>query len=166
MISWYMSSSCIVPSVTRSGYPVFRRLCPEELLGVADAVGQGVDLGVRVVEVEARPVGCLAAEGAVQRPRAVVTRPDRNAELVEYLADVVRVHALDLERDGSAAVLRGQRPEDADALDLAERLKRVRGQCLLVRGDVVHAERGQVVHRRAEARGQRHRGDAGLELGR
>src|SRR6516164_9227490 len=106
MISWYMSSSCIVPSVTLSRYTLFRCLCPEELLGVADAVRQGVDLGVGVVQVERRPVGGLAAEGAVQRPRAVVAGPDRDAELVEHLADVVRVHALDLERDRAAAVLR------------------------------------------------------------
>ena len=100
----------------------------------------------------------------MQRPRAVVTGPDRDAELVEHLADVVRVHALDLERDGAAAVLCRQRPEDAHAFDLAQRPERMRGQRLLVRGHVVHAELGQVVHRRAEAGGQRDRRDSRLEL--
>src|SRR5215469_5461886 len=132
MISWYMSSSCIVPSVTLSRYTLFRCLCPEELLGVADPVRQGVYLADRVVHVERRPVGRLAAERAVQRPRAVVAGPDRDAELVEHLADVVRVHALDLERDRPAAAVGVQRPEDAHARDGADDLKRVRRQQLLV----------------------------------
>jgi len=48
--------------------------------------------------------------------------------------DVVRVHAFHLESDGAAAVLRGHRPDDPDAGDLAECAERVRGERLLASG--------------------------------
>src|SRR5579871_6457409 len=149
MISWYISSSFITPSRTPSRGLMFHCVLfhcvseghvsgdAEELLRVPDPVRKGVDLGVRVVEVEAGPVGCLAAEGAVQRPRAVVPGPDRDAKLVKHLADVVRVHALNVERYRAAAVLGGKWAEDAQAGDLAQCLKGVGGERLLVRGHIV-----------------------------
>src|SRR5579862_8333968 len=120
MISWYIDSSCIVSSKTPRRDPMFHRSDPEELLRVPYTFGELVDLGVRVVHVEAGAVGRLAAQCPVQRPRAVVPRPDGDAQLVEHLADVVRVHAFHLESDGAAAILGGHRPDDPDAGDLAE----------------------------------------------
>jgi len=83
----------------------------------------------------------------VQRPRAVVPGPDGDAEVVEHLPDVVRVHLGHLERHGAAAVLCRVGTQDPHPGDLAKRGQRVRGQGFLVRRDVVHAERGQVVDR-------------------
>jgi hypothetical protein len=57
----------------------------------------------------------------------VVPGPHLDPLVVEDLADVVRVHALDLEGDRSPAVLHGRRPEDAHAGDVGEQRQRVRG---------------------------------------
>src|SRR3984885_4681860 len=147
MISWYSDSTSITPPPTRcrgrdvpARTPRCRASCRrEELLGLAHALGQRLDLVVGVVHVERRPRAGLHAEGAVQRPGAVVVGTHGDAELVEQLTDVVRVHAVDRERYGTAPVLGGQRAEDAHAVDGAERLERVRGELLLVRGHVLHA---------------------------
>jgi hypothetical protein len=77
----------------------------------------------------------------VQRPRTVMPGPHRDAQFVQHLPDVVRVHAIDLERDRAAAVLGAVRPENPDPGKIPQQVKRVRRERLLVRGDVVHAER-------------------------
>jgi len=64
----------------------------------------------------------------VQRLRAVMSGPHRDAQVIENLADVVRVHARDIERDSAAAVLRRRGPENAHAVDLPQRVERVRRQ--------------------------------------
>src|SRR5262252_9938281 len=99
MISWYMDSSCITPSKTPRHRPLFHRSRSEELLGVADPVDQGIHLGTGVVEVERGAGACLDTQRTVQRPGAMVSRPHRDAAVVEYLAAVVRVDAIQGERD-------------------------------------------------------------------
>src|SRR5918998_4300051 len=90
MISWYMFSSCISGSTSHSS---------EELLGRANSVGQGVDVVVAGVHVERRPGGRRDAVAPHDRPGAVVPHPDGDAVVVEHLADVVRMDALDGEGD-------------------------------------------------------------------
>ena len=77
----------------------------------------------------------------MQRPRAVVPGAHRDTQLIQHLPDIVRVHAVDLERDGAAAVLGAVRPEKPDPGKIPQQVKRVCREGLLVRGDVVHAER-------------------------
>src|SRR5215213_3715815 len=93
MMSWYIDSSCIRRASHRS----------EELLGRANSVGQRVDVVVPGVHVEGRPGGRRDAVAPDHRPRAVVADPDGDAPVVEHLADVVRVDALDGERHPSPA---------------------------------------------------------------
>src|SRR5215203_6771539 len=90
MISWYMFSSCISGSTSHSS---------EELLGRANSVGQGVDVVVAGVHVERRAGRRRDAVAADDGPRAVVPHPDGDAVVVEDLAHVVGVDALDGERD-------------------------------------------------------------------
>ena len=98
---------------------------PEELLRVPDAVRQRVDFLAGVVEVQARPGTRLHAHGPVQRPGAVVTSPDRHAAVVEHLADVVRMQAVERERDRAAAVDRLLRAEDPQPVDFRQGRQRV-----------------------------------------
>src|ERR1700733_9947867 len=122
MISWYSDSTSITPPPTRCrgrDVPAQTPRCSascrrEKLLCLAHA------LVVGVVHVERRPRAGLHPERAVQRPRAVMVGTHGDAELVQQLTDVMRVHAVDRERYGTAPVLGGQRAEDAHALDGAE----------------------------------------------
>src|SRR5215813_13956375 len=107
MISWYSDSSRISPPS--------RHL--EEPLRLAYSLGQRAHLVHGVVQVERGPGAGLDAERPVQRPGAVVAGPDGDAVLVEYLADVVRVHAIDLEGDRGTPARRGAGPEDPHAVD-------------------------------------------------
>src|ERR1700678_634475 len=100
MICWYIDSTCITSPHT------------EEALGVADCFRQGVDLFWGVVDVERGARACGHAQGPVQRRGAVMVGAHRDAELIEDLADVVRVHAGYVEGDRAAPVLGGQRAED------------------------------------------------------
>src|ERR1700722_20215389 len=107
MISWYIDSSCITPPATLDGTAAFRSLRssdPEELLRVPDPVSQRVDFLPGVVEVQDRPRTRLDAHGPVQRPVAVVARPDRDTAVVEHLADVVRMQPVERERDRTPPV--------------------------------------------------------------
>src|SRR5580698_8689992 len=158
MISWYSDSTSITPPPTRcrgrdvpAQTPRCRASCRrEKLLCLAHALGQRLDLVVGVVHVKRGSRGGLQTERAMQWPGAVMVCTHCDAQLVEQLADVVRMHALHRERYGAAPVVGGQRAEDAHALDGAERLERVRGELLLVRGDVLHAERVEVVAGRGQ----------------
>src|ERR1700729_744112 len=134
MMSWYIDSSCITspcnarPAAASSpagpGYAsasVYgRSRAREEPLCLPDPVGQGVGLLTEVVEVERGPGAGPHAERAVQRPGAVVSGPHRDAQVIEHLADVVRVDPFDGERDRAAPVRGFGGPEDAQPLDLAE----------------------------------------------
>src|SRR3954462_4725566 len=94
MISWYMFSSCISGSTSHSS---------EELLGRANSVGEGVDVVVAGVHVEGRPRRRRDPVAPDDGPRAVVPHPDGDAVVVEDLAHIVRVDALDGEGDRSPA---------------------------------------------------------------
>src|SRR3954452_20887890 len=101
MISWYIDSSCI--RTTSHG--------SEELLGRANSVGEGVDVVVAGVHVERRPGRRRDAVAPDHRPGAVVPDAHGDAEVVEDLADVVRVDVLDGEGDRSPAGHRVRRPD-------------------------------------------------------
>src|SRR5215212_9275980 len=102
MISWYMGSSCTGTPAACSARSVARRLSgcnAEEALGFPHAVGERVDVVVAGVHVERGPGGGRHAVAADHGPGAVVPHAHGDAEVVEHLADVVRVDALDGERD-------------------------------------------------------------------
>src|SRR3546814_5502511 len=80
--------------------------------------------------------------------RAVRAGADRHALDVEQGGQVVRVRTLDQERDHRG--LAGRGAIDARALDLRQFLVQVRQQLLFARFHVVHAQRVQVVDRRAK----------------
>src|ERR1700722_6570714 len=109
MISWYIDSSCICFLSGKHCLPRLRQLrsrrLAEETLSVPDTFRQGIYLGGGVVDIEACPGAGLHAERPVQRPRAVVPGPYRDAKLVENLAHIVRMDSVHLERDGTAPVL-------------------------------------------------------------
>src|SRR6476659_6566194 len=129
MISWYRL--CMSMWVLSSDL--------EETLRVFQRVDQRIDFRRRRVEVERGSRRRLDAEASVRRLRAVMAGPDRDAERVEHLAHVVRVHAVELEADRAAAVDRLGGPEDRESADLLQTLQRVRRDGLLVRGDRLHA---------------------------
>src|SRR5215475_15903248 len=164
MISWYMDSSCITLSKTPCHRPLFHRSHSEELLGVTDPVDQGIYLGMRVVEVERGTGACLDTKRTVQRPGAMVPRPYRDAAVVEYLAEVVRVDAVQRERDRGSPVLGRCRPENAQSVDLGQRGQGMAEQLVLVFPDTVQPHLGEVVDCRTQPDrlGDRHR--ACLEL--
>src|SRR3569833_2663235 len=128
MISWYIDSSCIpIPSLrpnrsTSGG--------AEEFLRLPESVGQGVDLGTGVVEVQRRTGAGGQAVPAVQRTSAVVAGAHRHAVRVQHLAHVVRVdlpavQALLGERQGSAPVGCLGGAEQPPPLDLPQLLQGV-----------------------------------------
>src|SRR3954463_7708181 len=111
MISWYMLSSCISASTSHRS---------EELLGRANSVGQGVDVVVAGVHVERGTGRRRDAVAPDDRPRAVVPHADGDAEVVEDLADVVRVDVLDGEGDRSPTGDGVRRADHGHAGDLGE----------------------------------------------
>ena len=78
--------------------------------------------------------------------------PDGDALVVEHLADVVGVHAVDDERHGAAAVDGSAGPTTRTHGRCGEPGEQALGQRVLVGGDAVHAELAEVVDGRAEAR--------------
>src|SRR6478609_1572448 len=139
MISWYIASSFMAATSA------------EEVADVVEAVDQRVHLAGRGVQVERRPGGRRNSVPQADRPRAVVADPDRDALLVEDLADVVRVDVTEREGDRRAAVDGRARADDPQIGHLVQALDGVGGDRVLVRGDLVHADRRQVVDGGAEA---------------
>src|SRR5262249_24866480 len=144
MISWYMDSSCMTPSKTPCQRPLFHRSRSEELLGVADPVDQGIHLGMRVVQVERGTGARLDTQRTVQRPGAMVPGPYRDAAVVEHLAEVVRVDAVQRERDRGPPVLGRCRPENPQSVDLGQRGQGMAEQSVLVLPDTVQSHLGEV----------------------
>jgi hypothetical protein len=103
------------------------------------------------------------AEPGQQGLTAVVPGADRDALPVKDLGDVVRMDALDVERDDPRAPLR-RWPEDVHSRQLGQALERVGGEGVLVLLDCLHADLGQVVDRGAHPDRLADRGRAGLEL--
>src|SRR3712207_7494532 len=106
MISWYIDSSCISVASHSS----------EELLGRANSVGQRVDVVVAGVHVERGAGRRRDAVAPDHRPGAVVPDPDGDAEVVEHLADVVRVDALDGEADRKSTRLNSSHANSSHAV--------------------------------------------------
>src|SRR6266576_6564811 len=154
MISWYSDSSC--------SSPPSRHL--EEPLRLAYSLGQRVHLVQGVVQVERGPGAGLDAERPVQWPGAVMPGPDGDAMLVEDLADVVWVHAVDLEGDRGPPVGRRRRSEDPHAIDRRQLGQGVAEQPLLVRVHGVEPGLAEIVDGRRQARRLRDRHGARLEL--
>lgn len=74
----------------------------------------------RRVEVRRGPSGALHAEALMERGGAMVTTPHGNATRVEQLHEVVRVHAVDRERDGAATVNSLLRAENTHEIKIAK----------------------------------------------
>ncbi len=83
--------------------------------------------------------------------------PTRTAtpSVVEHLPDVVRVDAVDDEGDRSPAGDGVGGPMTRTPVDLGQPVERVAGEPVLVGGDRVHADRGEVVDRGTEPDGLR-----------
>ena len=103
-----------------------RQMC-EELLGLGERLDEHVDVGLVVVDVERRPAGGRHAELAHQRLGAVVAGAHADGVLVEHLADVVGVDAVEQERDRAAAHVDVERAVDRERVGeaVAERVERV-----------------------------------------
>jgi hypothetical protein len=71
---------------------------------------------------------------------AALSRADSDAERVEYLADVVRVHLGELETNRATALDWCGGLEDAEPVDGREPLERVGGERVLVCGGLCHAD--------------------------
>ena len=158
MISWYNESTSIVGLDIPSPH-----LLPEVLLRTYQRSNQRIYVRRRRVQVERRPRGGLHAEPLVCGFRAVVPRSHSDPPRVEQLGDVVRVHTVESEADGSTAHLSVLRADDGEAVDLLQTPERVRGDVALVSGDVVHADGAEVVGGGAESDGLGNRRGSGLE---
>src|SRR3954468_19790159 len=102
--------------------------------------------------------------GRTATPRGSRGGPPRPPAGVEDGRHVVRVRALELEGDGSPAILRGQRAEDGQPRHGLQGVERVTRDDLLVPVHGVHAEVAEVVEGGAEADRLHDRRRAGLEL--
>src|SRR4051812_49935890 len=88
-----------------------RSICAlsEDLTDLVQPVDESIDLVAHRVEVEAGAVRGRDPELLHQRLAAMVAGADRHALPVQDLRDVVRVNALDVERDDPGAPV-GRRP--------------------------------------------------------
>src|SRR6476659_4062149 len=111
MISWYSESRSMSVHL-------------EVLLGVLQPLDERVYLGRSRVQVRRHPGRALHAEPLVGRLGAVVAGPDRDAAAVQHLADVLRVHAVDLEGDRTATQVGRLRAEHGQAADGGQPLAR------------------------------------------
>ena len=83
---------------------------------------------------------------------------------IAQLGDVMRMDALDGEGDDAAAAVEIGGTEQGDALHLGQPLEGVGREVALVGAHALHADSGEVLHRRAEADGFRGGRRARLEL--
>src|SRR3954453_406144 len=113
---------------------------PEVVPDAGERVEEGVDLGRGRIEEPAGPRARPDAEAPVDRLRAVVTDADGDTGGVEHLPDVVRVHTIDDDADGTDAVIGGRRAQDADARDPGDAGEHPLGERVLVGGYPVHAD--------------------------
>src|SRR6266508_3898530 len=92
-------------------------------MGLVQAFGEAVDLFRDGVEVEAGAVRRGDAELGHQRLAAVVPGPDRDALHVEDLRDVVRMDAVEIEREDARPPL-GRRTVRGQARHVADQIER------------------------------------------
>src|SRR5439155_16713681 len=103
----------------------------EELMCLVESFGEAIDLFRDGVEVEAGAVRRRDAELRHQRLAAVVPGTDGDAVHVEDLRDVVRMHAVEIERKDAGAPLR-RWPVGGQARHLRQPFERVDEQLTLV----------------------------------
>ncbi len=139
-----------------------RPVSAQQLAHLAQGRHELLDLLVRVVERQRGPASRRHAVELQQRMRAMLARADRHAFQVQQRRQVVRVRALDQERDHGGLVRRSA--EDAQAFDALQFFGQMRQQFGLARLDVVQADRVEVVHRRAQANEAGDVRRTGLEL--
>src|SRR3546814_7039415 len=80
-----------------------------------------------------------------ERLRTVMPGPDRHALFVQYGADIMRMHPLDLETPYAGAVLR---PEGADAVEAGQGLPRLPHQRTFMRVDHIKPDAFHIINRR------------------
>ena len=114
------------------------------------AISRSMSAGVLWTANDARVVA-LVPEPAHQRLGAVMAGAHADPLAAEDLADVVRVCALELERDQGAAVGGVGRAMNREAGDLAQPGERLADEPELVLADPLDPERGDPVDRGAEA---------------
>src|SRR5699024_9241029 len=93
----------------------------------------------------------LHTHGAVYRPCTVVPNANSYTMVVEDLAQVMWVNALNLEGQSRAAVFRRCRTDNGQALNRIELFQSVGGEVLLVSMDIIHADFRQELHCGTEA---------------
>src|SRR6267142_6632067 len=99
----------------------------------------------RVEHREGRARGADDIESTHERHRAMMSRPDGNPFRVEKRRYVVRMKALDGERDDGAALDGRGRAVHRHPRDSRQPLERLAGQGALVLGDPIHAELVQIL---------------------
>src|SRR5918997_1841687 len=97
----------------------------EDAVGDPEGGDQAIDVGFRVVDVEAGSGGGDHAEAGHQGLGAVVASPDGDVLLVEDAGDVVGVDVVQGEGDDTAAVRRVRGAVDRDAGYLGQPLEGV-----------------------------------------
>lgn len=125
---------------------------------------QRLDLGDCVVDGERGAGRGGGPERTVQGPRAVVAHAYGHAGVVEHLAHVVGVHAVDDERDGAATGRADLGPDDTDPRAFGETALQQVDERGLVRVDALDAESLDPPDGGGEAHGLGRVGHAGLEL--
>jgi MFS family permease len=120
---------------------------PDEL----DRVYEPLHVLRGVVSGERRARGRRYAELAHQRLRAVMPGAYAHSLAPEDLADVVRVGALERERDERAALLGAPRAVNVESRDRGEPGQRVGNERRLMCTDRLNPKRSNPIHRRAEA---------------
>src|ERR671911_2576374 len=114
MISRYRSSR---PGMSSS--PWGSELEAEDIGGAVERIGQRVDVGAVVVQVETRARGGVDTEDPHQRLGAVVPGAHAHVALIEHLAEVVGADAAEGEAEHAAPHLDVVRPVDHDVLAVA-----------------------------------------------
>src|SRR5690606_1213245 len=107
--------------------------------------GQSIDLFGGVVEVARRACRRGYTEPGHERPGAVMPGTDRDAFRVEYRGDVMRVHALEREREHGKSFLEVLRSEQSDTIDTRQRVHRMAREFLLPSEQRVVTDRVDVV---------------------
>src|SRR5680860_925039 len=126
---------------------------PEHRGHPIESCQQRVDLSNRVVCREAGSRGSCHVHPPMQWPGAVVTDPNSDSGIVEDLADIMRVDAVDDEGDRARTVLAVGRSDHTDPGTLRETGEQGLGEGVLMGRHPRHTEGGEVVARCGQAHG-------------